>query len=152
MDKRRVQIWQPVTSLAKDNVVFANLEHTDKLDKYGLRIELTDINGNIVEIIYDKISLIMGDYIWTYRYINEIKRCDLNKLIDVADCTNLKDSTAHHFYKMENSDFIEWYDQLSWLGSEDASFVEHHIYMYNDGIFEVISDYEPRFVEKLASK
>ena len=100
MDKRRLKIWQPVTSLAKYNVFFAKLEYSNKFDRDGLRIELTDINGNIVEIIYDKFSTTMADYVWTYRHTNEIKRCDLNKLIDVADRTDLKDSSAHHFYKM----------------------------------------------------
>jgi hypothetical protein len=139
MDKRELQIWQPVTCLVKGNVVTAKLEHSVIGDTHGLRLELTDIDGNVVQIVYDKISPTMRDYIWTYRYVNEIKRCDLNKLIDKADHTKLVDPSAHHFYKMVNSDLIEWYDQLPWLGSEEEPNVEHHIYMYNDGVFEIVS-------------
>ncbi len=47
---------------------------------------------------------------------------------------------------MTNSDFIEWFDQFGWLGSNEIPNVEHHLYIYNDGVFEVISDYEPKFV------
>lgn len=147
MGKMELHIWQPVTCLVKGDVVSATLEHGDTIDKNGLRLVLTDVEGNVVQVIYDKVSQTMGDYIWTYRYINEIKRSDLNKLIEKADRSNLIDESAHHFYKVVNSDYIGWYDQLPWLGSQDAPNVEHHIYMYNDGIFEVISDYEPRFIE-----
>lgn len=32
------------------------------------------------------------------------------------------------------------------MGSDDFPDVEHHLFMYNDGVFEVISDYEPKFI------
>ncbi|MGE8203976.1 hypothetical protein ACQKP0_05370 [Heyndrickxia sp. NPDC080065] len=36
-----------------------------------------------------------------------------------------------------------WHD---WLDSNDIPNVEHHLFLYNDGVFEVISDYEPKFI------
>ncbi|CEG26234.1 hypothetical protein [Bacillus sp. B-jedd] len=150
MDKRILHVWQPVTCLEKANVIFAKLTYGNSNETNGLRLELTDGAGNAVEIVYDQWSVTMVDYIWTFRHVNEIKRCDLNRLIDRADFSVLNDSTAQHFYKMENSDFLEWYDQLPWLGSGDVPHVEHHIYMYNDGVFEVIADYEPKFIVKKA--
>lgn len=143
-----LQVWQPVTCLVKGNIIGATFQYFDTEDQGGLKIVLTDIKGTMVEVIYDKHSPIVGDCVWTFRYANEIARSDLNKFIDRADHSKLTDPAAHHFYKALQSDYIAWYDQLPWLGSEDAPHVEHHIYMYNDGVFEVISDYEPRFIVK----
>lgn len=57
--------------------------------------------------------------------------------------------SAEWFYKMSHSDYIAWFDQLPWIGSKEIPDVEHHIYCFNDGVFDIISDYEPRFVIRI---
>ncbi|UED82381.1 MULTISPECIES: hypothetical protein [unclassified Lysinibacillus] len=141
---RRLHIWQPVTCLQRAQIVNAQLNYSDR----GLYLTLTDINGSEVDIIYDKISPIQ-DFVWSFRYAGEIPRSDLFPLVNESIEQNPPTNPcAEWFYKMSNSDYIEWFDQLPWIGSKEIPNVEHHIYCYNDGIFEVISDYEPRFVIK----
>ncbi|MFJ7666419.1 hypothetical protein ACIQXI_04885 [Lysinibacillus sp. NPDC097195] len=144
MCARRLIIWQPVTCLQRAQIVNASFHYSD----LGLCLTLIDSNGSEVDIIYDKISPIQ-DYVWSFRYTGEIPRSDLVPLVQEAIAQESKiDKTAEWFYKMTDSDYIEWFDRLPWLGSKEMPNVEHHIYCYNDGIFEVISDYEPRFVLK----
>ncbi|MFK5708061.1 MULTISPECIES: hypothetical protein [Lysinibacillus] len=147
MCSRRLHIWQPITSLVRAQIVNAKFNYTD----LGLCLTLIDIKGSEVDIIYDRMSQIQ-DYVWSFRYAGEIPRSDLVPLVDDAiERESSFDESAEWFYKMSNSDYIEWFDQLPWLGSKEIPNVEHHIYCYNDGIFEVISDYEPRFVIRTKS-
>ncbi|MGE7691202.1 hypothetical protein ACQKMI_18570 [Lysinibacillus sp. NPDC097214] len=142
MSTRKLHIWQPITCLERSQIVNATFNYTD----LGLCLTLIDINGSEVDIIYDKMSEIQ-DYVWSFRYTGEIPRSDLVPLVnDAIEQESSIEGSAEWFYKMSHSDYIEWFDQLPWLGSKEIPNVEHHIYCYNDGIFEVISDYEPRFV------
>lgn len=142
MDSRRMHIWQPVTCLERAQIVNATLNYTDR----GLCLTLIDRNNTEVDIIYDKMSPI-HDYVWSFRYTGEIPRSDLVDMVTEAMTQEQsKNSSAEWFYKMSNSDYIEWFDQLPWIGSKEIPTVEHHIYCYNDGVFDIISDYEPRFV------
>ncbi|GLC89718.1 hypothetical protein [Lysinibacillus piscis] len=147
MDNRRLHVWQPVTCLERGRVFEAKCNYPNS----GLCITLIDINGTEVDIIYDKVTQIQ-DYVWAFRHIGEIPGTYLN---EIPDDEMEKESsivkTAAWFYKMSNSDYIEWFDQLPWLGSKDIPGAEHHIYAYGDGVFEVISDYEPRFVIRTKS-
>ncbi|MFJ5766785.1 hypothetical protein ACIP9C_15645 [Lysinibacillus sp. NPDC093210] len=145
MCARRLHIWQPVTCLQRAQIVNAHFNYSD----LGLCLTLIDINGSEVDIIYDKNSPIQ-DYVWSFRYTGEIPRSDLVPLVhDAIEQETVIDKSAEWFYKMSTSDYIEWFDQLPWLGSKEIPNVEHHLYCYNDGIFEVISDYEPRFVLRI---
>lgn len=147
MCTRKLHIWQPVTCLVRAQIVNAKFNYTD----LGLCLTLIDIKGSEVDIIYDKMSQIQ-DYVWSFRYAGEIPRSDLVPLVDEAiERESSINESAEWFYKMSNSDYIKWFDQLPWLGSKEIPNVEHHIYCYNDGIFEVISDYEPRFVIRTIS-
>lgn len=142
MDLRRLHIWQPITCLERAQVVNATLNYTD----LGLSLTLIDRNNTEVDIIYDKISPIQ-DYVWSFRYTGEIPRSDLVPLVDEAlQQENTINLSAEWFYKMNHSDYIAWFDQLPWIGSKEIPHVEHHIYCFNDGVFDIISDYEPRFV------
>ncbi|MGG2075748.1 hypothetical protein AB1J28_20535 [Lysinibacillus irui] len=142
MDLRRLHIWQPITCLERAQVVNATLNYTD----LGLSLTLIDRNNTEVDIIYDKISPIQ-DYVWSFRYTGEIPRSDLVPLVDEAlQQENAINFSAEWFYKMSHSDYIAWFDQLPWIGSKEIPHVEHHIYCFNDGVFDIISDYEPRFV------
>jgi len=147
MCTRKLHIWQPITCLVRAKIVNAKLNYTD----LGLCLTLIDIKGSEVDIIYDRMSQIQ-DYVWSFRYTGEIPRSDLVPLVnDAIEQESSIDVSAEWFYKMSNSDYIEWFDQLPWLGSKEIPNVEHHIYCYNDGIFDVISDYEPRFVIRTKS-
>jgi len=142
MSIRNLHIWQPVTCLERAQIVNAKFNYTD----LGLCLTLIDRKGTEVDIIYDTMSQIQ-DYVWSFRYAGEIPRSDLVPLVhDAIEQETAIDKSAEWFYKMSNSDYIEWFDQLPWLGSKEIPNVEHHLYCYNDGIFEVMSDYEPRFV------
>ena len=130
MDSRRLHIWQPVTCLERAQIINATLNYTDR----GLCLTLIDRNNTEVDIIYDKMSPIQ-DYVWSFRYTGEIPRSDLVDMVTEAMTQEQsKNSSA------------EWFDQLPWIGSKEIPTVEHHIYCYNDGVFDIISDYEPRFV------
>lgn len=142
MDLRRLHIWQPITCLERAQVVNATLNYTD----LGLSLTLKDRNNTEVDIIYDKISPIQ-DYVWSFRYTGEIPRSDLVPFVDKAlQREKAINFSAEWFYKMSHSDYIAWFDQLPWIGSKEIPDVEHPIYCFNDGVFDIISDYEPRFV------
>jgi len=125
--------------LERAQVVNATLNYTD----LGLTLTLIDRNNAEVDIIYDKISPIQ-DYVWSFRYTGEIPRSDLVPFVDEAlQQENAINLSAEWFYKMSHSDYIAWFDQLPWIGSKEIPHVEHHIYCFNDGVFDIISDYEP---------
>ncbi|MET3699388.1 hypothetical protein SAMN05877753_11129 [Bacillus oleivorans] len=147
MNEPKLHVWQPITELTND-IMHADLSFSDK----GLYLKLIDIKGNEVSIIYDQIS-VTQDYVWTFRYTGEVVRSDLGKLaIDAVNKSESIDEKSLCFYKMSNSDLIKWFDGLPWMGSEEYPAVEHHIYCSNDGIFEVISEYEPKFIVKKKSE
>lgn len=128
--------------MERAQVVNATLNYTD----LGLSLTLIVRNNTEVDIIYDKISPIQ-DYVWSFRYTGEISRSNLVPLVDEAlQQENAINFSAEWFYKMSHSDYIAWFDQLPWIGSKEIPHVEHHIYCFNDGVFDIISDYEPRFV------
>ena len=124
MDSRRLHIWQPVTCLERAQIINATLNYTDR----GLCLTLIDRNNAI------KCHLIQN-YVWSFRYTGEIPRSDLVDMVTEAMAQEQsKNSSAELFYKMSNSDYIEWFDQLLWIGIKEIPTVEHHIYCYNDGV------------------
>lgn len=76
------------------------------------------------------------NYVCSFRYTGEIPRSDLVDMVTKAMTKN----------NLKKNSSAEWFDQLPWIGSKEIPTVEHHIYCYNDGVFDIISDYEPRFV------
>lgn len=142
MEKRKLQAWQPVDNLNLGEVYCSSLHYNND----GLEIIFKDNDNSQVRVIYNKISSAQ-DYVWTFRFSGEIQRSDISGLAVSARkrASNLN-NTAHCFYKMHDSDYIEWFDSLPWLGSSDFPNVEHHVFPTINETIEVICDYEPIFI------
>lgn len=143
MDLGNFFSWQPVTNLERNKVqLIAFIKGED-----GLIIHLADWSGNHVKIIYDKNVPNIGDWIWAARHSPEVVRSHLSSLCLEADQKNSNlERNAQSFYKISNSDFMKWFDQLPFLDLKHFPEVEHHLYYLNDEVVEVLSDYEPRII------
>ncbi|MBS4220017.1 hypothetical protein KHA96_17025 [Bacillus sp. FJAT-49711] len=49
---------------------------------------------------------------------------------------------------MENSKYLRMFDSNPVINRKTNPNLEHHIYITGNEIFEVLSEYEPRFIEK----
>ncbi|MFD1204337.1 MULTISPECIES: hypothetical protein [Sporosarcina] len=107
----------------------------------GLTLRFSNLSGKIYEVIYDQ--YINGSYIWSMRLVAERDRQDLLDLVREAQNKHQTDNYTS-FYKMESSDFLEWYDGIAMLGSEHVPNVEHHVYITSEYVIEVLSEYEPK--------
>jgi len=142
LDTPVLEAWQPVTNLERNDVCQTRIEINGK----GLTIYLEDLKGNKVRVIYDQMSQI-HDVVWTFRYTAEGPRNDLVKPMQEADARAIGlNKEKECFYKVLNSDLIRWFDQLPWMSSKDFPDVEHHLYFTMNEVYEVVADYEPRFV------
>lgn len=143
MDKRKLHVWQPCANILKGRIYYDELTVSD----FGLILTLTDQEGTIVDIVYNKGSQIHGDYVWSYRYTNEVPMTVLVPLMEEARKNGkILDSNGPLFYKMTDSDYIEWHDSLGFIPSSEIPNVEHHLIPGPDGVYEFISEYEPKIV------
>lgn len=141
MHVQSLKIWQPQTNLHSDhpvNILFTGLI---KHDDY-FKIILEDYDDNITEIVYNQLNGPMEYYVWSFRYTTEIGRFGLYNL--EVDESGLHQKGKAYFFKMENSEYINWFDNQNPLfNSTTHPNLEHHVYITRDEVIEVLSDYAP---------
>ncbi|SET22112.1 hypothetical protein SAMN05216389_10735 [Oceanobacillus limi] len=114
-----------------------------------LKITLEDNHGNEVDVIYDDPDKVcpLEYFVWSFRHNTECGSIHLPR--PEIDKTNKKiDEKSAYFCKMRNSNYIKQFDSNPIANRELFPEVEHHLYITGDEIFEVISNYEPRFVAR----
>ncbi|MEW4286196.1 hypothetical protein [Priestia koreensis] len=79
----------------------------------------------------------------SYRFFDELTRPDIDTLIDNLFKEQGNSSYRPTFYKMENSEFISWYDKVYSARVGMYPNTEHHVYLTADYVLEVLSEYEP---------
>ncbi|WP_422122405.1 hypothetical protein DHX103_11400 [Planococcus sp. X10-3] len=143
MDVGTVHAWQPVTNLDSTRVQL--IEFIKGQD--NLSIHLADLSGNHVKIIYDRNVVNLGDWVWAARHTPEAPSSHLSApcMESIKQNPNL-DRNAYCFYKLTDSEFMSWFDQLSFFELKDFPEVEHHLYYLMDDVVEILSDYEPKFI------
>lgn len=137
----KLKVWRPNS----DRLRYEVMGHSVNLDQTGLKISITDYFGARIEIIYDQLSKDIGNFVWSYRYTNEITRSvPIVDMMQAArkEAHNISD-TEFYFYKAYNSEYLGFVNTNGY--ANDIS-LEHHIFIVSDGIVEVISDYEPKVV------
>ncbi|SET60122.1 hypothetical protein SAMN05216389_11674 [Oceanobacillus limi] len=144
----KLQVWRPNNIMLIGRVY----NHCITFDERGLRISITDEVGVKVDIVCDESSQIIGDYVWSYRFTNEIVESD--SLVDLIQEAhhNKKTSPVNRidFYKIINSGYLDSIEKTGWIG--EMVELEHHMYPVSDGSLEVISDYEPKIHVENSSK
>ncbi|MCJ8008761.1 hypothetical protein ACFFF5_10775 [Lederbergia wuyishanensis] len=145
-DKEKLHIWQPVTNLRGKYPWDINLTNVIRHNDY-LKITLEDFhNNNQLDIVYDQNITPLEYYVWAFRFSTEIGRHDLR--FTETDSSGRIDPEAAYFCKMENSRFLRMFDSNPMYNRKTHPNLEHHLYITGDEVFEVLSDYEPRFIEK----
>ncbi|KIL53459.1 hypothetical protein KP77_04350 [Jeotgalibacillus alimentarius] len=136
--------WQPITSMKGRNL--ADLGFFEVIPHFEyLKIKFDDVKGNKFEVIYDQTISPVEYYVWSYRFSTEYGRFDLiSKQIDLS---GVVDEDSLYFYKVSNSEYIKWFDQNPLINSHTNPKLEHHLYMNDSQVFEVLSDYEPKFLK-----
>lgn len=143
MDIGTVHSWQPITNLQKDYVELVEFSK----GKNGLFIHLADASGNHAKVIYDKNVPSLGDWVWAARHSPEAPQSHLSAPCMEANRNNPNlDRNVFSFYKITGSEFMSWFDQLSFLELKHFPEVEHHLYYLMDEVVEVLADYEPRII------
>jgi len=136
--------WQPITSMKgrylADLSFFEVITHFDYL-----KLKFDDIEGNKFEVIYDQPVSPVEYYVWSYRFSTEYGRFDLNSL--QQDLSGVIDENSLYFYKVRNSEYIKWFDRNPLINSKTNPDLEHHLYLNGSQVFEVLSEYEPRFLK-----
>ena len=146
MERQKLHVWRPSANILREYTV----NDCARYNENGFVITLSDIYGTTLEIVYDRYSQIIGDYIWAFRYKNEIPQPGY--LVHLMEEARKEDNDVENFdpykitfYKMINSDFIK---EMGFESMKDAPKLEHHLYPFYEGIFEVISEYEPKVILK----
>ncbi|MTD31370.1 hypothetical protein [Planomicrobium sp. YIM 101495] len=140
----KLHAWQPVTFIkGRNHASLGFLQVTAYMDH--LKISFTDETGALIEVIYDQPISPVEYYVWSYRFSTEYGRFDL--LSREREYSGLKDKDALHFYKVSNSEYIEWFDRNPLVNSKTHPALEHHLYLSGNEIVEVLSEYEPRFIK-----
>ncbi|WP_213423878.1 hypothetical protein [Bhargavaea massiliensis] len=139
-----LQAWQPVTYLKGrsrgDLGFFEILTHFDYL-----KLSFSDLADTKVEVIYDQLVSPVEYYVWSYRFSTEYGRFDL--LSKDEDLSTVKDKSSLYFYKVLNSEYLKWFDHNPLINRKTHPKLEHHLYMNGDQVFEVLSEYEPKFIK-----
>ncbi|WP_040227842.1 hypothetical protein [Bhargavaea cecembensis] len=139
-----LRAWQPITSMKGRSLgdlgFFEVITHFDYL-----KLKFNDIEGNKFEVIYDQPISPVEYYVWSYRFSTEYGRFDLNSLQD--DLSGVIDENSLYFYKVVNSEYIKWFDRNPLINSKTHPKLEHHLYLNGSQVFEVLSEYEPRFLK-----
>ncbi len=138
-----LQAWQPVTYLKGRSLAdlgfFEVLAHFDYL-----KLSVSDLAETKVDVIYDQFVSPVEYYVWSYRFSTEYGRFDL--LSKEEDLSTVKDENSLYFYKVLNSEYLKWFDHNPLINRKTHPKLEHHLYMNGDQVFEVLSEYEPRFI------
>ncbi|MFS0672064.1 hypothetical protein [Ornithinibacillus sp. 179-J 7C1 HS] len=147
MAKPELKVWRPKNQILKGRIY----EHNITLASNGLMISLLDEVNTKIEIVYDGSSQIIGDYVWAYRYSNEILQSSslVDLMLEAQKKSKMISNNNLEFYKMINSDFIDFVKKSGF--ADDSINLEHHLYPVADGVLEIISDYEPSIIIKESS-
>lgn len=145
MFKEVLEVWQPVTNLIGRYPFDIQLTQIVRHNDY-LKIELKDNYGNALDIIYDDPDDVcpLEYVVWGFKYSTEFGSVHLNEIL--VDDSGWDDTEAVHFFKVRNSKYIQRFDGNLIASRELFPEVEHHFYLTADEIFEVIANYEPRFI------
>ena len=113
-----------------------------------LKITLEDHFENMVDIFYDDPENVwpLEYFVWSFRHSTELGSLHLSRM--EIDASKLIDKNAIRFFKVRNSKYIKEFDANPLANKELFPNVEHHLYMTGDEIFEVVSNYEPRFIKR----
>lgn len=84
----------------------------------------------------------------TFRFFDELTRPDIEELISKVGKVREKEGLSNltfepTFYKVENSSFLSWYDNIFPARAVLQPKAEHHLYITSDYIIDVLSEYEP---------
>lgn len=78
--------------------------------------------------------------ILTFRSCEEMARPDIESLIGLLENPPTYNPT---FYKVENSDFLAWYDNNFSARATLQPNVEHHLFITSDFFIDVLSEIQP---------
>ncbi|WP_243299733.1 hypothetical protein [Bacillus litorisediminis] len=141
-----LHIWQPSTFLKGKNPSQMVLVEVIRGNNH-LKILFEDTFDNQVEIIYDQLMQPMEYFVWAFRHSTETGRYGL-RFKEIND-SGLISPDSPYFFKVSNSEFIKWFDDQNPLfNSKTYPNLEHHLYITGDEVFDVLSTYEPKIIEK----
>lgn len=141
----KYHVWEPLKGISD------NLDYIEFKFAKGLQLKFEDRDGNEINFIYDQ--LINGMFVWASRFTEESIRGDIDQLALQARINHFNsENKSWCLYKVSNSDFLEWYDELPGPGSDLFPEVEHHVFMSSEIIFDVLSEYEPKVIVKPKEK
>lgn len=142
MDGQKFHVWQPTANILKGDRIY----HFEMSTENGIIISLTDQYGTTVDVVYDQASQEIGDYVWLLRYSNKTSLSDsLVQLLEEAEKNGpIPDPNGPCFFKITNSHLIEWFYQAGHI----IPSMEHHVFPVSNGVIDIVSDYEPKFIVK----
>ncbi|KQL36097.1 hypothetical protein [Psychrobacillus sp. FJAT-21963] len=149
MNKEKLTVWEPIKT--KDNqfsrlyneLVFFEMHYQKD---FVLVFEDTDHSKKYI-FTYDynksqKYAII------TFRLFDEMTRPDIEELISKVGKEREEEGLSKltyepNFYKVENSSFLSWYDNIFPARASLQPKAEHHLYITSDYIIDVLSEYDP---------
>ncbi|MFC5734013.1 hypothetical protein [Cytobacillus gottheilii] len=142
--KEILHMWQPkeLENLNAKNAAEIVFEEVIRHNDF-FKITLKDFDDKKVEIIYDQLSSPVEYFVWSFRFSTEYGRPDLHTLTQEA--SGRKNKNSPYFFKVENSNYVNWMDKNPIINSKTNPNLEHHMYLSGDEVLEVLSDYEPVF-------
>ncbi|MBP3952811.1 hypothetical protein [Bacillus suaedae] len=148
MREPKFSVWQPDENILKGDGIY----HHQIIDnENGLIISLTDQFGSKVNITYNELSKHIGNYVWSYRFTNEICMQFMVDVLDEAEKRVIQngmkfEKDAFWFYKSQDSEYIKGFSKEIESSINSVPEMEVHIFRIVGGFIEVISDYNPEIV------
>lgn len=135
-DRRKLFVWEPINNIG--NIL--ELIQLNINQNY-LLFEFEDEQENILTVKYNKRTK-NGYNVLAFRYTDEFTRSDLAPLAEKAQHDYFQEEmSGWSLYKMENSDFKDWFLKLN--GIYEESEVKHYLYATHNHIYEVLSLNDP---------
>lgn len=131
----KLKVWKPVQSVTMP-IFLQELRY----DQKGMKLVVVDAEGYEYGIFYNQ--NIDGRFVLGARFTDEMKNSYWAEQAKEARSRVFLDKGGWPFYKTKSSDFVDWYDRLPGLGSEDLE-LTHYLIATVDDTYEVLSCYEP---------
>lgn len=149
MESGKLSVWEPIHDTDNQFCRFYNELHFVEMHyQKDFTLVFEDTNQTKKYIFTYKQSEFKPNAVITFRLFDETARPDIENLISKVGKQREEDGLGKltyepTFYKVLNSSFLSWYDNIFPARVQLQPMAEHHLYISSDYIIDVLSEHEP---------
>lgn len=149
MQSEKLVVWEPIEDKVNQFSRFYNeLLFHEMLYQKDFVLVFEDVNHRKKYSFTYKQDKTTTYAIISFRLFDEMTRPDVENLISKVGEQREEDGLSKltyepTFYKVENSSFLSWYDNIHPARVGLHPNAEHHLYITSDYMIDVLSEHEP---------